>query len=1542
MKLSIIWILSGNKEKNKKTQENLFRETAHITDEVQILVYGDRSLLPENTAGLPEQVSLEYREQVPTDAPALVYADALKCVKMPYVTAVNSGDSFRGGSFGRLDAAVKKFGAQYKIFMMNKLTPEGEKIPFSYRPDEDEFLPLPLAERIGCYPYFFGGTVLSAALWKQNGFCAESGIEAEREMLLLACTKEMKIVHVGSAYYQSGEAREGDEVFFEDVYNPDWYGRSLNDFWPAFLDRVESEEGGIPLFLQNHVMFTVANRINSNLNNKNKHVIPEGQEEDCLRAIGNLLKRIDDRAVFNVRKLGPNSEPDSVKWVFGILKYGEGYRFDLGFYNNILYYGAGSVLLGQVNNLRTNILFMDYRDERLEIDGTVHPILFSMAEEVFFQYENKKFPLEYNERYALTKVFGVSIYKSHSFHLSLPMKNPNGETLFCFAVVNGEKIKIKLNYESHFSRMSGRFRHSYWCFGEKRRFMAIKVKEGLVFRKVGRWQKFLRELELHFDMIREKEKRALLFILIRDAYFLARPVMKRHPIWMYLDKIYKGGDSSEYLYKYSCAQKDGIRHYYLVDKKASDYARLKKEGYRPLVRGSLKHRLVFLLSDMMVISNSTVFAFNNYGLVNSSYIRDLVDFHVCCVQHGMSVQKIAVAQNRLRDNTRLYFCASLYEFKNLSRPVYDYVGYHALKLTGVPRYDGLVDRHQKQIMISPTWRMQAAVPVRTSEGEQRDYNPLFKESTYYRVFNSLINDPRLLEAAKKYGYRIKYVLHPIVSAQVDDFDKNDYVDIVPAVGDMSYEQMFCESSLMVTDFSGIQFDFAYMRKPLVYLHHKDIPQHYEEGSFFYDTMAFGEICHDNDELIDVLCEYMENGCVMKEEYVRRADDFFYYDDHNNCERIYKEMRKYQDENIFHKPAVLDAELRPQENMEFDLKERAARKENLLAAAGENGIKPRPDGISDYYYDHPLNEKMILLLGLGKNVRGSMQYILNELNASPRFEGYQVFVRTDSETEVLVGQRIAENGWSRTKTVTGDALYREVMETAKYLITEVYFPEGWVKRPGQVYINIWHGTPLKKLGLAKNYRGRHKDGNTQRNFIEADYLLYPNDYTREHMLASYKVEGLMHGKTLMLGYPRTGGMLAAAQGDLSKLKAYLAPNGERIYAYMPTWKDYLEADEVVAEAAELLAYLDENLADDQILYVNLHHKVNASLDYSSFRRIRRFPQDVDTYELLAASDALITDYSSVFYDYLVLRRQIILYCADYEKYKEVRGTYMDISELPFDKALTKEEVLMALNRRKTYDDREAFKRFCAYDTTENASLLCSVLLGEDRVTDRVAPIEADKKRSVLIYDESCGDKQAVKLLDEFVTDYAIDGDSYYVGCDQDLVDQNKDTAYPLLYNTAVIGTSANPHFGSVSKSAVELYKQGKISYDERNGFLKYDYLLNAHRWFGSAKFDVVVIYDVTDADRLLTLLAVPAQRLLFLSDAVVEKLKSGDEFFRRTVCYAAGHCMGVFARNEKTKIEAELLLPRGVSVTLVENAMQLRQLLEELNRCAGGTVGKKGE
>ena len=381
--------------------------------------------------------------------------------------------------------------------------------------------------------------------------------------------------------------------------------------------------------------------------------------------------------------------------------------------------------------------------------------------------------------------------------------------------------------------------------------------------------------------------------ITRIEYWLTRPFYKNKRIWLMYDKLYKGGDSCEYLYRFCKDKKDGIHRYYIIDKNTSDYRQMKQDGLHPVKTGSLKHKMAFLNADITLITNSQTFPFNGYSLDKSRFIRDLCNFPTMCLQHGLSVQKCAMAQQRIIDNTRMYFIASKYEEKNLNSHAYGYKDTGILKMTGIGRYDGLINNDQKQILITPTWRMYNAMPVTTSEGEQRSYNPDFKNTVYYRIYNDLINDQKLIETAKRTGYKIKYLLHPILSAQVDDYTPDPYVEVISSVGDMSYEKILTESSLMVTDYSGVQFDFAYMKKPLVYFHPDELPAHYDDGGFFYDTMGFGEICTTSAQLVDTLCAYMESGCRMKPEYIARVDDFYHYDDHNNCQRIYDEIMQFQ-------------------------------------------------------------------------------------------------------------------------------------------------------------------------------------------------------------------------------------------------------------------------------------------------------------------------------------------------------------------------------------------------------------------------------------------------------------------------------------------------------------------------------------------------------------------------------------------------------------------------------------------------------------------------
>lgn len=612
----------------------------------------------------------------------------------------------------------------------------------------------------------------------------------------------------------------------------------------------------------------------------------------------------------------------------------------------------------------------------------------------------------------------------------------------------------------------------------------------------------------------------------------------------------------------------------------------------------------------------------------------------------------------------------------------------------------------------------------------------------------------------------------------------------------------------------------------------------------------------------------------------------------------------------------------------EYQERQNSLQQMEAWAKENQIPVGKRTVTDYYYDSKIVPGRVVLMGLGKNVRGSMQYILNELNHNDAFKDFHIYVKTAKDTEEIVKTYIRQNGWSRTEAVTPDSVYMELIETAQFLLTEVYLTAAWVKKEGQMYINIWHGTPLKKLGLAKNAKGKHKNGIQQSNFIDADYLLYPNDYTKKHMLESYKVADLMPGKVLKLGYPRTGGMLEAAQSDQTELRKMLAPNGEHIYAYMPTWKDYLKVDQVVAESKELLDYLDANLREDQILYVNLHHRVSDSLDYSQFKRIRQFPPTVDSYKLLALTDALITDYSSVFYDYLALRRQIVLYCADYELYRKKRGTYMDLMELPFDKAVTPEEVLAAINRGKTYDDEAAYQEFCAYDSVENAHKLCSLFLGtEDEVV--VEAIPKNKKKKVMIYSDALSECTETQWLRKTAENCAgSDTVELFISCNQDMVNENKDSAYPLLNKVPVIGTTADYFPSAMGHTAKKLYESGKITIGQAMSIWKYDYAAAVRRFLGRAAFDLAVLLDVTDPEKLLSLTFMDQpNKIMIISDLMYKEItENNNTFLKDALQVSASYMRAVFVKNEEQYAYISQMIGDACPVCYMKDAKDLTQAI----------------
>ncbi len=304
-------------------------------------------------------------------------------------------------------------------------------------------------------------------------------------------------------------------------------------------------------------------------------------------------------------------------------------------------------------------------------------------------------------------------------------------------------------------------------------------------------------------------------------------------------------------------------------------------------------------------------------------------------------------------------------------------------------------------------------------------------------------------------------------------------------------------------------------------------------------------------------------------------------------------------------------------------------------------------------------------------------------------------------------------------------YTKILATSEYLINNSSFPVYFVKRDEQKYIQTWHGTPLKTLG--KDMRlGIESMYNVQHNFLQADYITFPNEFTREVMMECYNLNPLYTGRVVMAGYPRNEIFFDSESGK--NLKKKLGLENKTVYGYMPTWRGTsnhsISTDVYEKTVAEIFKKLDKKLKDDQVFFVNFHPILKDAISLDNYKHIKPFPQGVDNYSFLNCCDALVTDYSSVFFDFSLTKKPIVLFMYDYEEYMHDRGMYMDVASLPFKKIYDTDEFADVLSSENfmadSYEDTEYFKTFFKYDSPDISKKLLELLFtgnhGDLEITD----------------------------------------------------------------------------------------------------------------------------------------------------------------------------------------------------------------------------------
>ena len=315
-------------------------------------------------------------------------------------------------------------------------------------------------------------------------------------------------------------------------------------------------------------------------------------------------------------------------------------------------------------------------------------------------------------------------------------------------------------------------------------------------------------------------------------------------------------------------------------------------------------------------------------------------------------------------------------------------------------------------------------------------------------------------------------------------------------------------------------------------------------------------------------------------------------------------------------------------------------------------------IYNTYYHSKVNEKIVYLESRdGNDFTGNILRIAEELSTG-EYGNYKIYVFAKKEIHPKIKELEETYNLKIHKIIAKEALATRVLEKAKYIIHDSGIRPKYVKRPEQIVLNTWHGTPLKYMGI-DNVSEEHRVGNIQHPFLSADYLLYPNDYMREKMMDGYMIEKIYQGKILMEGYPRNSVFFDDERRE--ELKSKLNLSDKEIFVYMPTFKGLFTDRKDEEQKNEVEGYLDEldkELKDNQVLFVKLHQYNQSKLNFNKYNHIKPFVEAYETYDVLNMADVLITDYSSVFFDFANTKRKIVLFNYDEEDSSKLLSVSID--------------------------------------------------------------------------------------------------------------------------------------------------------------------------------------------------------------------------------------------------------------------------------------------
>ena len=409
-----------------------------------------------------------------------------------------------------------------------------------------------------------------------------------------------------------------------------------------------------------------------------------------------------------------------------------------------------------------------------------------------------------------------------------------------------------------------------------------------------------------------------------------------------------------------------------------------------------------------------------------------------------------------------------------------------------------------------------------------------------------------------------------------------------------------------------------------------------------------------------------------------------------------------------------------------------------------------------YLQCPVEEKWILYEAFfGRGMIGSPYAIFNEFQQRSDFSDY-MHIWSISDEKVLGELEKEYKQFFNIKFVLRSSVeYTEYLAKSKYLINNNNFFYFFTKRDEQIYLNTWHGIPMKTLGydVPGGILNQH---NTYRNLLMADYVLAWCDFMAEAMQSAYMLNDSFKGKIVLEGCPRNDILLQKKNDDI-----YLKLNAEgidikrnrKVVLYAPTFRgtSMQEVGQDYLEAFKVLELLNQHLSEEYQVIYKPHHLVSEAMKKKNVVMRDVIYSHLDTDEILKITDILITDYSSIFFDYLLLDRPIIFFVPDENEYMEYRGLYFNTTKVPGEVCHTVNELVNAIENSNKYMDSFAniHKNFkdvaCELDDGKVSARVLDILLGKNNKYRTKRVLKEIRKRILIV----CGSLHDNQKYEKFL-------------------------------------------------------------------------------------------------------------------------------------------------------------------------------------------------